>query len=251
MIVLLGTGEKEIELPRGIEADQFAWLQFKPEMLAQQNIPTTAYPIRKCNFDQLIASGGVISIVDIVHGLMDWLDITNNPNPVCQTLRQILDQHFPPSLETSAGCNFQTDKLVQYRFRIGPVDAASPVVTWERQQWVVAIGCASDIEPGRLNIAALGPISLQTARSIFNHCQLLENGEPKDSFLAARLSSAKLRNLSKRDAGGVTIVAWDYGYGNHGHANFEARETYPLSTEGHWLTPNQTASMIAIGNGFL
>ena len=70
MIIRPGITGDERELHRQSEADHFTWVHFKSEALRQIDIPSNAYPIDKSSFDQMIRHGGIVSLSDIVRGLM-------------------------------------------------------------------------------------------------------------------------------------------------------------------------------------
>lgn len=253
MNTLREMSDEQRELHRRGAADQFLWFQFKPEVLSQQNIPSAAYPIRTSNFDNLVGCGGTISIPDILRGLMDWLDATDDPASTWELLRQILHRHFPPSEDTNAVCRFWTGQQYFHRFRISPICKTAPSLSWQSGRWVVAIACSSEIEPKRMNIAVLEPITLQIARSIFQHARVFLDEPDDDNYTSALLNCSPLSSIRRWHAGEMTLIAWSKGYG-------EITSEYPknsktifpaLPREARWLSPNQVAAMIAIGNNFM
>lgn len=181
-----------MEMLSSPQAKRFVWLKFKADFLWHGSFPLTSYPIEVSCLDNLLARGGLISIEDIIRGLMCWMDVVNDPQPSCEILRQILRHHYPPSPEMHAGCEFQDEHQTRYRLRLGPIAAKTPIVAWQRGPWVAAIGCPSKIEPERLKIAAPRPITMNTAKSILSHSRVLDDAKASNCYMSALAATGVL-----------------------------------------------------------
>lgn len=253
MIGRLGMLDHDLELSPQFGNAEFIWLHFKPEMMRQLNIPSASYPMKKSSFDELIGRSGLVSASDLIRGLMSWLDVTEEPEPIWEILRKLMHLHFPPSMEKDAGCEFLTDDLSRHRFRIGPIGATVRAIGWYCGDWAAVIGCSSKVEPGRLHIAAPHPFSLRISQSIFEHSRIDCDIASDDNFRSALLQTRPASSFQEWETGKTMLVAWYQGYGateetwkSNGPANVRM-----LPAVERWLAPNQVAAMVAVGNGYL
>lgn len=244
---------KSFELNRATAADPFVWLMFKPELLLRHDIPATIYPLRSSTFDELVRRNGVVSIIDIVRGLMDWLDFSDHPSPVSKTLREIIDRHYPPSQEKFASCEFEFDSSTRSRFRLDPIDTKFPMVSWFRQDFLIAVGGASSIEPELLTIAVPSVLTLRVVESILDESLTIRRFKGiSDMYLSCQSDRSQITHFD-RSVGRVAFAARDdkrsglVWLDNHEASN--PRMSLPSSEK--WLSPNQIAVMMAIGGGYL
>lgn len=233
-------------LPRQSEADEFVELHLKPAVLAERGLPDGAYPIRRETLESLIASGGDVQIHDMLRGLMDWLDETDEPEQATDLIREILRVHFPDNGERKASCTFQSEYGHLHRFLIGKVDPSAPVIAWQRRQWLMMVAAPSTAEPGRLLVAAPRAISRRTAQSVVNLSCPIYMGEPTDSFAMAVASSRGTSSVYSWERGQTTLIGWEYGLGAR-IIDGELRHAPNLLPDHEWLAPNQLAVLVAIG----
>lgn len=241
-----------MSLPLSDEAAGFIELTFKPGSWDRRGLPERGCRMRTEAMERIIANGGTCQVEQLIHGLMDWLDVTDDPAPVLGTLRQVLDRHYPDDGRSHARCRFAPEDGGDYIFDVaGKIDCSAPVVAWQRGHWVIAIGAASK-EPGRMVVGAPAPISLNVAKSIHGHSLLNFMLAPFDSFEAARATSSKTGSYYSWEAGQATIIDWSYGLGlTMRHGELIADEELARPSETGWLAPNQLAIQVAIAEGYL
>lgn len=172
-------------LPRGREAGAFVELSLKPAALEAAGLPVFSYPIRQATLEQLMDRGGELDAETLILGLMDWLDVTE--------------------------------------------------------------------EPGRLMVAAPGPLTLATANSILNHAILRFMMEPYDSFLDVKNDRGRTGSFYSWEAGEVTACIWEYGLGwveDRDRARGFDERYEELLRHDQWLAPNQIAGLIALAAGY-
>ena len=178
---------------------------------------------------------------------MDWLDVTDDPLTAIRTLRMILDRHYPADARASARCSFVDEHGVERVFLVGAIDCTSELVAWQRRQWVIAVAQRSR-EPGRMIVAAPGPISLAVAQRILAHSFLIEMGEPLDSFGGAVRSSRSTGSYYDWEVGSACTLGWEFGLGAAPSPGRVLQQQQPSTPRApcEWLPPNQVATMIAI-----
>ncbi len=103
----------------------------------------------------------------LILGLMDWLDVTEDPDPALRTLQQMLDRHYPADGRTCGRCHFLDEHGVDRVFHAGSIELDLPLVAWQRRDWIIAVAQPST-EVGRLVVGAPQPISLSTALRILS-----------------------------------------------------------------------------------
>lgn len=233
-------------LPRQSEADEFVELRLKPAVLAERRLPDGAYPIRRETLESLIASGGDVQIHDMLRGLMDWLDVTDEPEQATDMIRQILRMHFPDDGEREASCTFQSEDGHLHRFLIGEVDANKPLVAWQRCDWLMMIGTPSVVEPGRLLVAAPRPMSCNAAQSIVRLSTTTWMGGILDSYAAALMISGGTPDITSQARGQLELVGWEHGLGAN-MIDGKLHHAPNLLPDHEWLAPNQVAILVAIG----
>ena len=229
-----------VQSPQAI--DEFGELRFKPGTWDAWGIPERGCQARNAKLPLLLESGGRLSPDDAIHGLMDWLDVTDEPQPALDTLRQLLDRHYPADPRPTGRCQFVDEHGNEQVFHAGPVDLTRPLVAWQRRKWIIAVGEAAQ-EVGRLMIGARQPISLDVARRIASVSPLQYMGEPFDSFLGAQGSAGRTAAFYRWRAGEVTPTRWDEGLDDDALACFTEQS-------GSWLPPNQLAVQVAIASGY-
>ncbi len=242
-----------MKLPPGRDLGEFMELKFKPGSWEKNGIPSEGCRVRTATFERLMDQGGSYEIDDLIYGLMDWLDVAEDPRPALKTLRMILDRHFPPDGRTSARCRFQDEQGIDRIFRVGPVDPSADVVAWQRRSWVIALAGPDEEEPGRIVVAAPGPISLSVAQRILALGLTCFMMEPFNSYIGAQTMSRSTAAVYAWKAGEATTCHWEYGLGKR----VDGREIVDCSGElddlpkDGWLAPNQLAMMVAIAAGYL
>lgn len=242
-----------MKLPPGRDIDTFVELRFKPGAWENNGIPLKGCRIRTSTFETIVQRGGSFEVDDVIYGLMDWLDVAEDPAPALDILRMILDRHFPPDERTSAKCKFQDEHGLEQTFHIGPVNIAGDVIAWQRLGWVIALAQACAEEPGRIVVAAPAPISLRVAQRILALGQTSFMMEPYDSYIGAKTMSGSTANCYAWEAGEATTCHWQYGLGKRVEANEIIDcldELDGLPEEKNWLPPNQLAMMVAIASGY-
>ncbi len=231
------------------KAGEFAELQFKPGTWLQQGIPERGCRMRLSMLERLIAGGGAYDNDELIYGLMDWLDVTDDPVPALTTLKLMLDRHYPADGRTHARCHFADATGPEHIFHAAiNLDCTGPIVSWQRRQWVIAFARASD-EQGRMAVAAPAPLSLDAAKSIFAHSMTTYMLEPYDSFAGAWASCGRTANFYCLERGQVTANCWKKGLGVHEQDGQLVRDPayLPITT---WLPPRQLAMQVAIALGF-
>jgi hypothetical protein len=238
-----------MKLLAGADVDKFVEMRFKPDSWERNGIPTEGCRIRAEAFEHLAAEGGRYDVHELIHGLMDWLDVTDDPHATLKTLRIILNRHFPCDGRSSAKCHFQDEAGVDQIFHVGPVATRGHVVSWQRAGWVIAV--AQPREDGRITVGAPRPISLSVARSILNHSMVNFMHQRFDSFEGLRATSRRTANFYSWQKGAATVLDWEHGLGQTGEddaSTLTLDQSMPIPT---WLPSNQLAAMIAIGGGNL
>ena len=241
-----------MNLPLSDEAAKFMELTFKPGTWDDRGIPETGFRLRTAAMVPILASGGSCQVEQLIHGLMDWLDVTDDPEPALQALRQMLDRYYPDDGRSHARCRFAPDGGGDFIFDVArQIDCDEPVIAWQRRQWVIAVA-SSGAEAGRMVVGAPAPISLAVARSIHGHSLVSFMLEPFDSFEAARATSGKTGSYYSWEAGQATLVDWQHGLGKTMHDNaLIVSEALAGPPEGGWLAPNQLAIQVAIAEGYV
>lgn len=235
-------------LRRGSGADEFIELVFKQGSWESEGIPEGGCRIRQQRLEALISAGGRFAAEDAIHGLMDWLDVTDDPSPAMATIRSLLDRHFPQEGRTTANCHFIDEKGVDRGLTIGPVDRSGDVVSWQREGLVFAVGQPSEEEPSRLVVELLHPLPLRGALKILALSVLRFMGEPFDSFQGAVSMAGATSNFYAWQSGQLTTCHWPLGLGIReveGRLTDCSSELLGVSGETA-LSPNQVAIMIAI-----
>jgi hypothetical protein len=97
-------------------------LALKPGSWEKHGIPERGCRVRISAFEEMIARGGSNDVDELIHGLMDWLDVTDDPAPALDTLRLILDRHYPSDGRDHATCRFADENGVNRSFVIGRVE---------------------------------------------------------------------------------------------------------------------------------
>jgi hypothetical protein len=190
---------------------------------------------------------------DLIYGLMDWLDVTDDPEPALATLRLILDRHFPPDGRLSARCRFLDEIGVDRILHVGPIDSDEDVVAWQRRSWIIALAQPSQEEEGRMVVGAPAPISLNVAQRILSLGMTSFMMEPFDSYIGAQTMSRSTSAVYAWEAGEVTTCHWEYGLGNRvegDHIVDCSDEVDSLPSDG-WLAANQLAMQVANAAGYL
>jgi hypothetical protein len=222
-----------VKLPPARGVEEFQELRFKPEAARLRGVPPQGCWVRRGALERLISRGGAITSIDLILGLMDWLDVTSDPKDALHNLQMLLDRHYPAQGATTARCQFVDEHGQERVCHVGAIDCTQPLVTWQRSDWIIAAAQPSE-ERGRFRVGAFGPISLKVARSILAHSLTREMGQPIDSFAALKRSSRSAPDYYAWERGAVSLVARDQ----------------PCSPAGGWLAPNQLISLLAIAGGF-
>ena len=175
--------------------------------------------MRRASLDRILGEDGRYSANDLTLGLMDWLDVTDLPEFALETLRRLLDRHYPADGRTSGRCRFLDENGGDHIFHAGPVEVAEPLVAWQRRDWIIAMAQRST-ESGRIVVGAPAPITLDTARRILSQSILTFMGEPFDSFVGAQSSAGSTGAFYRWDAGVVAPIAWNDGLDHRGTESF-------------------------------
>lgn len=243
-----------LKLRRVAGADEFIELSMKPGSWERNGIPEHGCWMRKSSFEEIIASGGQYDADDIIRGLMDWLDVTDDPLPAIATLRKMLDRHYPADDRTSATCHFADENGVDRRFMVGPIDLEAELVTWQRDSFIFALGQPSTDEPGRIVIGAPYPLPLDAALKVLGLAMVSFMEAPFDSFAGAIRLAGSTGNFYALDRGELTTHHWPHGLGRRERERqiFDCSdELYPLPTPDEWLAPRQVAMLVGVASGYL
>lgn len=232
-------------LPAGKDIGEFVELQFKPGFWEDRGIPEQGCRLRQSALEQILQQRGSYEVDDLILGLMDWLDVTDEPEPALETLRQLLDRHYPFDGRETARCRFLDEHSVDRIFHAGRILPDRPLVTWQRRDWIIAAAQPAT-EPGRMVVGAPQPITLNTALRILSASILNYMSEPFDSFAGAQTSCGSTAVFYLWDAGEVTPVRWDDGLDGEARASVDRPEA-----NDRWLPPNQLAMQVAIAAGYL
>ena len=83
-----------MSLPKQIDKEgEFGLLRFKPEALHALGVPITEYRLRHTEFERIIGEGGQLDVTDLIRGLMDWLDVTDERTQIINALRGHMAEH--------------------------------------------------------------------------------------------------------------------------------------------------------------
>ena len=239
-----------MKLPTKQGIDEFIELRFKARCWDLIGIPERGCRIRQSSLEQARARGGRILPVDLIKGLMDWLDFTDDVAPALMTLRQLLNRHYPPERQAHARCHFVDEHGTDRLFLAGRVNPERPLVAWQRREWIVALAQPA-VETSRMVVAAPQPLSLDAARSILAHSTCNYMNEPYDSFRGAQTSAGGTGAFYGWIEGAVTPIRWDDGLDTHTLAQLGKLGSMPSSNSPWWLSTNQLAVQVAIAGGFL
>jgi hypothetical protein len=240
-------------LQPGKDTDEFVELTLKPGSWERNGIPGQGCRLRRQALEELLDNGGGYGADDLILGLMDWLDVTDDPMPAAATLRQMLGRHYPPDGRGHATCHFVDEHGFRRRFGVGLVDLSSALVAWQRDGLVFAVGQASSHEPGRMVIAAPLPLPLKAARLILALAAETDMKAPFDSFDGAVTVSGRTANFYAWEAGELATCHWPEGLGmrqREGTLVDCRHELHPLPPDD-WIAPNQVAMMIAVAAGYV
>ncbi len=231
-------------LPAAKDVDAFIELRFKPGSWKASGIPEVGCRVRISTLDRLLQQQGASYINELILGLMDWLDVTDQPAPALLTLRRLLNRHHPEDGYQTGRCCFRDEYGVDRTFHVGPIELSLPLVTWQRRDWIVAAAQPS-AEAGRIVVGAPQPISLKTALHILSVAHLNDMGEPFDSFVGAQTSCGRTGTFYSWEVGEVTPIRWDAGLDEDASASLKRGRP-----EAVWLPPNQLALQVAIAAGY-
>jgi hypothetical protein len=234
-------------VPRGLGANEFIELKFKPGSWEARGIPEQGVRVRSSWFEKAVAQGGGYSADDLIYGLMDWLDVTDDPEPAVATLKAMLDRHYPCDGQKSARVHFADEHGTVRVFHAGKVDYSTDLVAWQRADWVIAAAQPSE-EIGRIVVGAPAPISLNVALRILFLSATAVEGDPFDSFKGA-LSMAE---VAPAHDGETCTHAWREGLGwlvENGELSQTVDVDYPDNTI--WLPVRQLAMQVAIAAGYV
>lgn len=231
-------------LPSGPDIGEFMELRLKPGAWEERGILEEGCRVRTSTLEQLLQQQRTYQADDLILGLMDWLDVTDDPQPALDTLRLLLDRHYPFDGQQTGHCCFRDEHGVDRIFHAGRIDPTQPLVTWQRRDWIIA-GAQPSHEPGRMLVGAPGPISLHTARCILSLSLPSYMGEPFDSFEGARTSCGRTAVFYSWERGEVTPIRWDDGLDGEALASLSGD-----ASDVSWLPPNQLAMQVAIAAGY-
>ena len=137
---------------------------FKPGMLDHLGLPDIPYPVTMETLDQAIANDGELPLATMLHGLQqssakgdaDWQGL----EPALDRLAELLTPKDGRELVTAAANEWWVE--------IGSVNLDEPVVTIQRQGWLIAALAKRD--DGRLRLATFRPLDAKSADYIFDLC---------------------------------------------------------------------------------
>lgn len=241
------------KLQPGKDLGDFIELSMKPGSWDKRGIPEQGCRIRTETFHELVASDGAYSPGVLIRGLMDWLDVTDDPAPAISILRQLLARHYPPDEREHAGCHFEDMNGLPRSFTVGAIDPEREVVTWQRDNFVFALGQANFAKPQRIVVAAQTPLPLSGALRILAIAMETFMEAPFDSFQGAVTMSGATANFYAWERGELTTCYWPHGLGRReeqGQLVDCSHELYPLPRTD-WLAPNQVAMLVAIAAGYV
>jgi hypothetical protein len=240
-----------VKFPPKRDTKEFIELRFKSGSWEKRGIPETGCRVRAEAFECFLSRRGEDEIQFLIYGLMDWLDVTDDPAPALTTLRQLLDRHYPPDGCGEARCYLEDEKGVSRIFHVGKVDVTGDLVAWQRRSWILALAQRAR-EVGRIVVSAPSPISVNVAQRILSLGLTSFMSEPFDSYAGALSCSRSTANVYSWEAGEATTCHWEYGLGKRlssGHFVDCSDEVEPLPEEG-WLSSNQLAVQVAIAGGY-
>lgn len=243
-----------LKLRPGNGFEDFIELRLKPGSWDKNGIPEEGCRIRTETFHEILANGGSYDPDVLIRGLMDWLDVTDDPIPAIVTLRQLLDRHHPPAQREHATCRFEDVDRVPRTFTVGTVDTERQLVTWQRDSYIFGLGQPDPVKPQRIIIAVPAALPLNAALRILGVAMETFMQEPFDSFQGAVTMSGGTSNFYAWERGQLTTCFWPHGLGRseeRGQLVDRSLELYPLPQKQGWLAPNQVAMLIAIAAGYV
>lgn len=247
----VGEGGRAVRAPAAKDAALFMELRFKSGAWETRGIPEEGCRIRLETLNRLLDGGGSYGVDDLIYGLMDWLDVTDDPEPANATLRLLVDRHYPTDGRVEGRCRFLDEYGMNRIFHVGPVNCDLPLVRWQRRDWLIALAQRSS-EKTRMVVAAPGPISLKVALRILALSVVIDKGEPFDSFEGARATCHSPRSLICWEEGELTQIDWQDGQDGQEHGDKAQRYgQQPQLPESGWLAPNQLAMQVAIAAGYM
>src|SRR5688572_28295080 len=84
--------------------------QVQARNLGEIRCPEQGVRVRSSWLEKVMDQGGSYGVDDLIHDLMDWLDVTDEPEPALHTLRRMLDRHYPPDGRSEARCCCQPEE---------------------------------------------------------------------------------------------------------------------------------------------
>ena len=80
---------------RADKGDDFIELHFKPGTWEAKGIPERGCRMRRSMFEALVMQGGHYSEVHLIAGLVDWLNVAEDPEDARAVLQALLDRQYP------------------------------------------------------------------------------------------------------------------------------------------------------------
>ena len=233
-----------MKVPAACDIGAFVDLKFKAGSWEKSGLPEEGCRMRHAALEQLLAHKGAYGPDDLIRGLMDWLDVTDEPLPALTTLRMLLDRHYPADHRSSGRCCFVDEQGMERMFHVGTVDWRQPLIAWQRREWIIAAGQPSTAQ-GRIIIGAPGPLSLKTAQKILSISMLGYMGEPFDSFEGGLTAASGTGVFYLWERGEVTPTRWDHGLDEQA-----LKSLHSPGTTLSWLPSNQLAMQVAIAANY-
>ncbi|MGE4303221.1 MAG: hypothetical protein AB7E24_04230 [Novosphingobium sp.] len=230
------------QVKRQAEAEKFAHMLFREEACRSVGIPYVRYPVPIDKFCAGVGEERKVAVEDLLLGLMQWLDVTDELDPPLAIARQILDTHYPADGKQQGSCVLEDENGVRSSFYIEPIRMDEPLVAWQREDHIFAFAQPSHTVPGRAAIGAPGVFSESVARSILGHAMTSFMQEPYDSYVGLQHSVGRTAAYYARDAGRTALMPWDSGL----------ETPIGLLSPGKidWLAPNQVAILVGLANGY-
>lgn len=195
-------------------------LWFKPGMLDHLGLPNIPYPVTIEALDQIIADGGELPLANMLHGLQlrsakgdaDWQGL----EPALGRLAELLTPEDDRKLVTAAARKWWVE--------IGSINLDEPVVTIQRQGWLIA--ALAERNDGRLRLATFRPLDAKSASYIFDLCL---PPYPRDGTVCGRDSnweyaldcSAGTGKWYAMDRGDAYLSLWGRGIGHMHDGGFD------------------------------
>lgn len=98
-----------MKIQRLEDAGNFGALHFRDGSWEKHGIPENGCMLRNSVLMELMQHGRSLRVEEVILGLMDWLDVTDDPDPALSTLKRILDRHFPNDGHAHAHCALADD----------------------------------------------------------------------------------------------------------------------------------------------